>query len=164
MDQPRVGVEVEDHRFGGSEEGLELTIRHAVGVFGVRHQPEQVHHVHEPDPYVGQVLPEQGGGGQGLHGGDVAAARHDHVGLGPLVVAGPVPDAGALRAVRDGRLHVQVLQVYLFIRHDDVDIVNAAQAVVGYEKQAVGVGRQVDAHHAGALVGNHVPENRDPGE
>src|SRR5208337_2157113 len=127
-----------------------------MGVFGMRHELEQVHHVHEPNPNVGQVLAEQGGGGQGLHGRHVATARHDHVGLDPLVVAGPVPDAGALRAVRDGRLHVQVLQVYLFIRHDDVDIVHASQAVVGYGKQAIGVGRQVDAHHAGALVGDHV--------
>ena len=44
----------------------------------------------------------------------------------------------------------------LFVGHDDIDIVGAAQAVVGYGQQAVGVGWQVDSHHVGALVDDHV--------
>ena len=63
--------------------------------------------------------------------GTVAAARHDHVGFGALVVAGPIPDSEALRAVRDRRLHVQILQVDLLVRDDHVDVVDAAQAMVG---------------------------------
>jgi hypothetical protein len=84
---------------------------------------------------------------QGLHGRHVAAARHDDIGFGTLVVTGPIPDTGTLGAVRHGWLHVQILQVHLFVRHDDVDIVDAAQAVIGHGQQAVGVGRQIDAHH-----------------
>src|SRR5262249_47080513 len=87
--------------------------------------------VHEPDLRVREVLAQQGGGGQGLHRRHVAAARHDHIGFGPLVVAGPIPEAEAFRAVRDRRLHVQILQVDLFVRDDHVDVVEAAQAVVG---------------------------------
>ena len=71
-------------------------------VLGVRHQLEQVHHVHEPDLHVREVLAKQGGSGEGFHGRKVPAARHDHVGLGAVVVTGPVPDAGTLSAVRDG--------------------------------------------------------------
>ena len=98
------------------------------------------------------------------------AARHSTVGTSPqlasttsgsvpLVVARPVPDAQALGTVGDRRLHVQVLHVLrLLVRDDDVDVVLAAEAVVADREQAVGVGRQVDAHHAGALVRHHVEE------
>jgi hypothetical protein len=46
--------------------------------------------------------------------------------------------------------------MYLFVRYDDVDIVNASEAVVSHRKQAVSVRRQIDAHNAGALVRDHV--------
>jgi hypothetical protein len=32
--------------------------------------------------------------------------------------------------------------------------------VVGHGKQAIGIGRQVDAHHAGALVGDYIEKTR----
>ena len=152
-------MEVEDHGLVRGENGLELAVCQTVRVFGIRHQFEQVNDVHEPDLHVGQVLAQQCGGRQGLHRRHVAAARHDHVGFGTLVVAGPVPDADALRAVRDRRLHIQILQVDLLVRDDDVDVVDAAQAMVGDRQQAVGIGRQVDAHNARALVGHHVEKS-----
>ena len=158
VDQPGVGVEVEDHRLVRGEQRLELPVRHAVRMLGVRHEPDQVHHVDEPDLQVGQMLAEQRGGGQRLHRRHVAATRHDHVGLGALVVARPVPDAGALGAVRDRRVHVEILQVHLLVGDDDVDVIGAAQAVVGHRQQAVGVGRQIDAHDARALVGDDVEQ------
>ena len=127
------------------------------------HQLEQVDDVDEPDLHVGQVLPQQRGRGQRLHRRQVAATRHHHVGLGALVVARPIPDAGALCAMGDRRLHVQVLQVHLLVGDDDVHVVDAAQAVVGDREQAVGVGRQIDPHHARTLVRDHVEEARDPG-
>ena len=127
-----------------------------MGVFGIRHQFKQVKDVHEPDLRVGQVLAQQCGCGQGLHRRHVAAARHDHVGFGTLVIAGPIPDSGALRAVRDRRLHIQILQVDLLVRDDDVNVVDTAQAVVGDGQQAVGIGWQIDSHNAGALVRHHV--------
>src|SRR5271165_7139853 len=54
VDQPRVGVEIENHRLVGGEEGLELAIGQPVRMLGVRDQFEQIHHIHEPDLYVGQ--------------------------------------------------------------------------------------------------------------
>ena len=44
----------------------------------------------------------------------------------------------------------------LLVRDDDIDVVDAPQAMVGDRQQTVGVGRQVDAHNARALVGDHV--------
>ena len=49
-------------------------------------------------------------------------------------------------------------EVHLFVRDDDVDVIDTLQAMVGDRQQAIGVGRQVDADHARALVGNHVQE------
>ena len=37
-----------------------------------------------------------------------------------IVVAGPIPDAGALGAVLNGSVHVQILQVRLLVGDDDV--------------------------------------------
>ena len=58
----------------------------------------------------------------------------------------------------DGFVHREVLQVQLLVRDDQVDIIGAAQAVVGRREQAVGVRRQVDARDPGAFVGNDVEE------
>ena len=44
----------------------------------------------------------------------------------------------------------------LLVGDDDVDVVLAAQAVVGDAQQAVGVGRQIDARDVGALVADHI--------
>ena len=43
---------------------------------------------------------------------------------------------------------------------DDVDVIGAAEAVVGHAEQAIRVGRQVDAGDFGALVGDDVEEAR----
>ena len=58
--------------------------------------------------------------------GTIPTTRHDYIGFDALVVTGPVPDAGALGAVHDGRLHVQVLQVHLLVRRDDIDIIDSS--------------------------------------
>src|SRR5215510_10766068 len=53
MDEPRVGVKVEDHGLVRGEKSLELTVCQTVGVFGIRHQFSQVNDVHEADLHVG---------------------------------------------------------------------------------------------------------------
>ena len=73
------------------EDGFELVIGQPMWVLSARHQLEQVHHVHEPDLHVGEVLAKQGSGGEGFHGRKVPAAGLDHVGLGAMVVTDP-PD------------------------------------------------------------------------
>src|SRR5262249_38166822 len=49
---------------------------------------------------------------------------------------------------------------WLLARDDNVDVVAAAQAVIGHRQQAVGVRRQVDANHLGLLVDDMVDKAR----
>ena len=57
-------------------------------------------------------------------------------------------------------VHRQVVERRLLAGDDDVDVVAAAQAVVGDREQAVGVRRQVDADDLGLLVDHVVDEAR----
>lgn len=75
---------------------------------------------------------------------DVARAGEHHVGFPAAVLgAGPVPDAGAARAVHPGLLHGQLVEAGLLAGDDHVDVIAAAQSVVGDREQGVGVWRQV---------------------
>ena len=160
MDQVWIAVIGEDHGAVGGEEDVELPVAEAVGVVLGVLQLHQVHHVHYADLQVGNVLAQQVHRRQGLDGGDVAAAGHDHVRLGALVGARPSPDADARVAVLDRRVHVQPLGLGLLARDDDVDVVAAAQAVVRDREQRVGVGREVHPDDIGLLVDHVVDEAR----
>src|SRR4029077_1581156 len=83
-------------------------------------------------------------GGQRFEGWYVAAASHDHVRFAPLVVRSPLPDAESFGTVLDGLIHGQPLRGRLLPRDHDVDVVAAAQAVVGHRQEGVGIRRQVD--------------------
>ncbi len=106
------------------------------------------------------MLPQKGRGRQRLLCRDVAAAHHHDVGLAAVIIAGPAPDAQALGAVADGGVHVQILQMHLFVTDDDVDIVVAAQAVVGRRQEGVDVRGQVDAGDSRFFIHHHVEEPR----
>ena len=58
----------------------------------------------------------------------------------------------------DGLIHVEPLRGRLLARDDDVDVVAAAQAVIGDRQQRVGVRRQIDADHLGLLVDHVIDE------
>src|SRR5262245_25975546 len=53
MDEPRVGVKVEDHGLVWGEKSLELKVCQTVGVFGIRHQFKQVNDVYKADLHIG---------------------------------------------------------------------------------------------------------------
>ena len=111
-----------------------------------RVERHQVDDVDDPHAQLRDVLAQQRGRGQRLHGRDVAGAGQHDVGLVAAGLgAGPVPDRGAARAVVARRVDVEALQLRLLVDDDEVDVVAAAQAVVGDREQAVGVRRQVDA-------------------
>ena len=90
--------------------------------------------------------------------GHIATARHHHIGLAALVVAGPFPDADAGAAMLDRLVHRQPHRRGLFAGDDHVDVIAAAQAMVGDGEQAVRIGRQIDAHDFGFLVHDVVDE------
>ena len=58
-----------------------------------------------------------------------------------------------------GIFHSEVLQMVLFVRDNDVDVIARAQAMIRHAKQAVCVGRQIDADYIGALIGDHVKKS-----
>ena len=58
----------------------------------------------------------------------------------------------------DGLIHREPLRRRLLAGDNDVDVVAAAQAVIGHRQQAVGIRRQVDADDFGLLVDDMVDE------
>ena len=161
VDQPGVAVVGEDHRPVGGEQRVELARRtgradaRLSGCSRIRSTTLTTRTLQ-----LRQVLAQQRRRRQRLERRHVAGAGQHDVGLAALVVARPVPDADAARAVRDRLVHRQVVERRLLAGHDHVDVVAAAQAVVGHRQQAVGVGRQVDAHDLGLLVDDVVDEAR----
>ena len=137
-----VGVEIEDDGLVGGEKGIEIAIGEAVRMFGGRLQTEEIDDVDEANLQIGEVLLENGDGGERLHGGDVAGASQHHIGILAVVGGGPIPNADAFGAVDYGVVHVEILQVVLLVRDDDVDVIAGAQAMIGDAEQAVGIGRQ----------------------
>ncbi|GCB44069.1 hypothetical protein SNL152K_1354 [Streptomyces sp. NL15-2K] len=159
VDEPRVTVVGEDHRLVGGEQGVMLRVGHAMRVLLGGQQPRQVDDVDDSHGQLRQVAAQQLGGGQDLLGRDVARSGQHHVRLPVAVlVARPVPDAGAAGAVHLGLFHGQPVEAGLLAGHDDVDVVPAAQGVVGHGQQGVGVRRQIDPDHFRALVEDVVDE------
>ena len=58
----------------------------------------------------------------------------------------------------DGLVDREPLRRGLLSGHDQVDVIPAAQAMVGHREQSVGVRRQIDAHHVGLLVHQVIDE------
>ena len=127
-------------------------------------EAHEVDDVDDAHLQVGQLLAQDGGRGERLEGRDVAAAGEHDVGLAVVVVRRPLPHAEAARAVDDCVVHGQVVERRLLAGDDHVDVVAAAQAVIGDGEEGVGVRRQVDADDLGLLVHDVVDEARDPDE
>ena len=130
----------------------------AVRMLAAGLQLEEIDHIDKANLQVREFLAQQRGRGQRLLRRNIAGRGHDHVGLAGFVVARPIPDADALGAMRDRRIHVHELQMLLLVADDHVDVVLAAQAMIGDRQQAIDVGRQVDARDVGALVDHHIEE------
>ncbi len=60
----------------------------------------------------------------------------------------------------DRGIHIQILERGLLAGDNHVNVVAAAQAMVGDGQQAVCIGRKIDAHDAGFLVDYHVDKAR----
>jgi hypothetical protein len=160
VNQPGIAVEVENNRLVHGKEAVEVPIRKAVEMLGMGLQLEEIHDIYETDFQAREVLPEQSGRRQGFHGRHVACARDHHVGFTSLVAAGPGPDADALGAVPNRLIDGQVLEMRLLVRNNDVDIVDTTKTVVRHRKDTIGVGGQIDAGYAGALVCDQIQKAR----
>ena len=158
MDQGGIAVEGEDDGLVLGEQGVIVLVSQAVGMLPVGLELHQVHHIDHTDLQLREVVVEDGDGGQGLQGGSVAAAGHDHVGLHAPVVGGPLPDADALGAVLHRLVHGEPLGPGVLGGDQDIDVVPALDAVVKAAEQAVGVRGQVEPHHIRLFIGHMVQE------
>ena len=98
------------------------------------------------------MLSKEVDGSERLQGRHVAAAGHHDIGFAAVVIAGPLPNPEPRFAVLDCLIHRQPLGGWLLAGDDDIDVVAAAQAVVGDRQQAIGVGRQIDSDDLSFLV------------
>ncbi len=84
VNERRVAVIGEDHRFVGSEQRVILGVAHPVRVLRGRLQPHQVDHIDNADAQVRQVLVQNVGGRQHLDGRNVTGGGEDDIRLGLL--------------------------------------------------------------------------------
>src|SRR5438132_13669823 len=94
----------------------------------------QIDDVNDSNLEVRNVLPKQMHGRQRLQGRAIAAAYHHDLRLRSLIIARPFPDSDPYGAVLDRSVPIEVLKRRLLPGHDDIDVVPAAQTMVGYGK------------------------------
>ena len=99
-------------------------------MLGLRLQLHQIDDIDHPDFQSGQILTQNGNGGQYLQRRRIAATSHHYIRIGVLVVAGPFPNAYTFRAMHDSGLHTQPLRESVFARHYDIHIMPTAQAMI----------------------------------
>ena len=92
-------------------------------MFRARLQLEQVNDIDESDCEVREALPQQCGCSQSFLRRDVPGCSKDHVGFGTFIVACLIPYPNAFCAVSNRGINVKVLQMLLFVRDNDVDVV-----------------------------------------
>src|ERR1700730_17232973 len=130
MDQPRIGMEGEYDGLVRGEQAVEFRIAQAVRMLAFGLQFHEIDDVVHPDLQVRQMLPQDGDRGERLEGRYITGARHHDVGVRVVLVASPLPDADALRAVFYGGIHREPRRSWVFARNDEIDIVSASQAVI----------------------------------
>ena len=109
---------------------------------------------------IGKAVTEDGGRSQSFHGGDVPGSSNYDVGFAPLVVTGPVPDADPFGAMLDRLVHGEVLQMTLFVRNNDIDVVGAAEAVISHGQKAIDIRWQINTCDVRTFVGDQVEKAR----
>src|SRR5277367_2116080 len=102
------------------------------------HQIDDIDHT---DFQIGQMLTKDGNSSQNLQSGCVSAAAHYYIRLCVLGVAGPLPDANSFCAMHNSSIHSQPLREGMFACNHYIDVVPAAQAMIKYGQEAVGIRR-----------------------
>jgi len=140
VNHPWVRMEVEDNRFIVSEDCFVFAVCEAVGVIFARDELEEVDHVDEADFERGKEFAEKSGSGKSLVCRDITAGCHNYVGFSIGVGRGPFPDSDTFGAVFNGSGHIKVLKMVLLVSNNDVDIIDAAEAVIGDGKETISIG------------------------
>src|SRR5664280_2840364 len=105
MDQPGVPMKAKDNKPVFREERIVIRFGEPMRVLGLRLQFHEIDDINYPDFQAGQMLAKDRNGSQYLQRRRVSATGHDHIRLGALVVAGPLPDTDSFRAMYDRLFH-----------------------------------------------------------
>src|SRR5690348_15144120 len=129
-------------------------------MFVARLQFEEIDDVDESDSEVRETLPEKSRRSQSFLSRDIPGSRKDNVGFVTFIIAGPTPDTNALCAMADCSIHVQVLQMLLFVGNNDVDVIFRPQAMIGHRQQTIRIRREIDSSDSGAFVEHYIQKSR----
>jgi len=160
VDQPRVGVEVENNRLVIGKDGIVLGVGQTVWMIAIGLQLEQVDDIDEANLQLGKMLTKKGSSSKRFLRASVTATCHDDIRLCTCIVGGPRPNTKTLATVGDGVFHVEELKVVLLVGNNDVDVVDRLEAVVHGAEQSVGIRWEVDASDLWGLVANNIKETR----
>ena len=130
VDQPRIAVKCENHRFVRGEQILEFPIAQPVRVFGIRLQFHEIHNVYHPDFHVGQQFAHDRDRSERFESRYIAATRHHDVGGNAGIVTGPRPAANACAAVFNSGVHREPLRCRMLSGDHDVHVLAAPQTMV----------------------------------
>ncbi len=153
-------MEGKDNRLVGCKQHVILGIGKSMWMFLRWLQFEQVDNIDHTDLEIRQFFSQDGYGSKCLQRRCITGTSHDHIRFTSLVIACPVNDAKTLCAQVDCFFHGEPLRTRVLGSNHDIDIVAASQAVIHCTQQAVGIRRQIDAHHISLLVCNVVHEAR----
>ena len=109
----------------------------------LRLQGHQVNHIHDPDAQLRKMFAQDAHCSERLHGGNIARAAHHDVGIAIGVVARELENSDTGRAVLDGLVEGQPLQLRLLARDDDIDDVPAAQTLLETAKKELDRSREL---------------------
>ena len=135
-------MEIEQNRPVGGEQHIKVAVAEAVGVLAGLGEGKQLHHIQHPHLQLGNFPPQDGHRRQGFLGGHIPRTGHHQIRfigllaatglLAAPIVGGPVPQADPLGHVGPGLLQLQVLEVGLLVRNDDVAHVGFGQGHLGH--------------------------------
>src|SRR5579863_1324810 len=158
MDQPGITVVGKNDRFILGEEDIKLFVAQSVRMLASRLERHQIDDINNPDLQIRKFMPEHFHRRQGLKGGHIARAGHDHVWISSRVIAGPFPDPEPGGTVFNGRGHLQPLQLRLFARDNDIYVMPAPQTVVDHRQERIRIGGKIDADDVRLLIDDRIDE------
>ncbi len=120
---PGIAVEVEDDGCIFCEQTDPFFIAEAMWMFAGVDQFKQVDAVDMANLELWEVLKEEVDGRQCFMSANVTARSHNEIRILPNIGAEFRPDADALGAVDDCSVHIEILEVVLFIRNNDIDVI-----------------------------------------
>src|SRR6266436_2939295 len=125
VNQPGIAVVGKDDRLVDCKDRVELTVGKPVWMFGCGLNRHQVNYIDDSDLDIRKMLAQQVDGRKRLKCRDISGTGHHDIRVASLVVRSPLPNSDAIRAMLDGKSHVEPLERRLLSSNDDVDVVSA---------------------------------------